>query len=413
MKPVAVRSHHSAYPLPSDHAPAGWVVIGPDHTYHKLDAVAAHVYVHADGTRDVPALAQSLVASGFVAADTNLVHEALDRLADFGLLEQRVAPPAGVSRRVLLQRLVGGTAVAALTAALAVPREADAATAGLCGAERDLIDEIAYLEAQAGAVADLLDTWADALDKDEKADPFYADALRKSEMDRKKHYQDYSVKLDDATDDLNACRLDRKVAKEETYKQQQQQKLKVRAQEADKKRQLQQEKFVAREDQMKNAEAQRKDAIATSKASEEQKKLAMDNSLNNQALRLERLKKQKAQGEDMKRQRLMRLDEQTAKKAANSEAKFISAEENVKLLSDAYVMRAEEAAQKQVGLTDYALTVAKEENQKAWEQAPALRKAEESAKEQAVKQTSADFQAKEQEQKKAAAIAQEQAMKVI
>ncbi len=412
MNPVALRSHHSAYPLPSDHAPGGWVVIGPEHTYHKLDAVAAHVYTHADGTRDVAALAQSLVTTGITDADENLVHEALDRLADFGLLEKRVAPPAGVSRRVLLQRLAGGTALAALTAALGVPRTADAATAGLCGAERDLIDEIAYLEAQEGAVADLLDTWADALDKDEKADPFYAEALRSKEMEHKKRQQDYSVKLDDATDDLNACRVDRKIAKEETYKQQQQLKLKVRAQEADKKRQQQQEKFVAREADVKNAEDTRKKAIDSSKASEEKQKLATEASLTHEAQRLDRLKKLKAQEEDAKRQRSMRLDEQTAKKLANSEAKFISAEEGAKVLSEAYVLRAEEAAQKQLGQTDYALTVAKEENQKAWDEAPVLRKAEESAKEQYKKGASADYLAKEQEQKKADAIAQEQATKV-
>ena len=387
IKPVVLRSQSSAYPLPSDHAPGGWVVVGLNHTYHKVDAVTGYVYAHADGTRTVAELAAGMHAAGVAAADVTLVHEALDRLADAGLLAERVAPPAGVSRRVLLQRLVGGSALAALTLALGHARSAEAAPADVCGAELNLINEIAYLEAQEAAVADLLDTWADALDKDPKADPFYADALRNKEEEHKKRQQQYSAKLDDATDDLNTCKLVKEKAQEEKAKQRIQAQLKKRAEEQDKKKQAADTRFAERTLDIQTAEDKRKDAVKAKTMGEEQAKLAIQESLTHEAQRMERLKKRAAQEQDQKKQQRLRTEEQQVKASDRADFKFMAAEETEKAYADAYVLRAVEAAQKSAGVTDYALAVAKEENEKAWAEAPALRKQEEAKKAAAQEET--------------------------
>ena len=78
-----------------------------------LDPVAACVFRHADGSRDVGQLLAEVQASVDPAADAERVWSTLDRLADAGLLVERVTPPAGRStldRRRLLRVGAAGTA---------------------------------------------------------------------------------------------------------------------------------------------------------------------------------------------------------------------------------------------------------------------------------------------------------------
>ena len=94
MKPISVRTDRIARPLG-----AGLVILGPNHRVDQLDAVAAWLWTRADGTLDVDQLLHGLRAHVDAEADRAMVFEALDRLADASLLEARVAPPSGHSRR--------------------------------------------------------------------------------------------------------------------------------------------------------------------------------------------------------------------------------------------------------------------------------------------------------------------------
>jgi hypothetical protein len=93
-------------------------------TLARLDRVGAVVWEMVDGATPVPAIARRASAQLDRAVSVEDVFKALDRLADAGLLERRVAPPAGLvaaprpsgelSRRSLLGRAAAGLAPAAL-----------------------------------------------------------------------------------------------------------------------------------------------------------------------------------------------------------------------------------------------------------------------------------------------------------
>lgn len=79
----------------------------------SLDPVAASVFTHADGSRDVTELVAVLRASVEPAASAELVWSTLDHLGDAGLLVGRVTPPGGASqvdRRSVLRKGAAGTA---------------------------------------------------------------------------------------------------------------------------------------------------------------------------------------------------------------------------------------------------------------------------------------------------------------
>ena len=79
----------------------------------SLDRVAACVFTHADGSRSVTDLVAELRVSVDPDATSELVWSTLDRLADAGLLVERVTPPGGISqlnRRSLLVKGAAGTA---------------------------------------------------------------------------------------------------------------------------------------------------------------------------------------------------------------------------------------------------------------------------------------------------------------
>lgn len=85
---------------------------------HSLNAAAAVVYEHADGTRSVDELAIVLGERLGVPRDGALVEVALRELQGAGLLEAPAVQVRGVSRRELVRRL--GIAAAALPIVVSV-----------------------------------------------------------------------------------------------------------------------------------------------------------------------------------------------------------------------------------------------------------------------------------------------------
>ena len=92
----------------------------------RLDPVAYHVWQLADGVTSVPGIVGAAQARLGRAVETEAVWSALDRLADFGLLAQRITPPAAggrMPRRGLLSLGIGGTVAAASAPAFAANEE--------------------------------------------------------------------------------------------------------------------------------------------------------------------------------------------------------------------------------------------------------------------------------------------------
>lgn len=91
---------------------------------HRLEPVAASIWRHADGTRTTAELGRLAEAELGTGVDELTVWEVLDALADAGLLERRVTPPAGegVSRRRFLHTAgAASVAVGAVTIGTAAP----------------------------------------------------------------------------------------------------------------------------------------------------------------------------------------------------------------------------------------------------------------------------------------------------
>jgi len=73
---------------------------------HSLNPVAAHVFAHADGTRDLAALAAAASADLGVPDELSIVEEALANLGTVELLDAGVpAPEKSIARREALKRL--------------------------------------------------------------------------------------------------------------------------------------------------------------------------------------------------------------------------------------------------------------------------------------------------------------------
>ncbi len=346
MKPIALRDSHRSRPLPSDHAPGGWVVVSPDHSYHKLDAVAGWVYSHADGSRDIAALTAGLRADVDANADAALVFEALDRLADAGLLQQRSAPPAALSRRVLLQRLVGGAALTALTAALTHAQTAQAATEGMCGAEKDLIDEIAYLQTTEGEVADALDAYVEKVDDDPKADEYFLKALIRQDEVVKARERDYADKLEDATLDLAECKAGPSDKHAKKALEQRATHYQQRRQEAQTKEQLAKQAYKVRVDDISDKESSHKAKIAASQQPEELQKELIAASLVRNERRHKAMTYRVKEESGQKEIRSLKIDENVAKKAQQIKQQMVDAAERSELLAEAYTLRAREEAEK-------------------------------------------------------------------
>jgi hypothetical protein len=96
------------------------------HRAHRLNAVAATVWRHCDGSRDVAAIAAVLRGSGGPSMTVEVVRYALAELGRARLLRAPVAGTA-LTRRELVQRVGRAAAVALpLVASITVPTAAQA-----------------------------------------------------------------------------------------------------------------------------------------------------------------------------------------------------------------------------------------------------------------------------------------------
>ncbi|MBT9555706.1 MAG: hypothetical protein IV100_06730 [Myxococcales bacterium] len=377
MKPVARRSGLVVRPAGSD-----LVTLAPDHVVHRLGPVAAWVYAHADGTRDVDALLIGLRAAVDGDADKALVFEALDRLSDAGLLEARVAPPAGLSRRGLITRLAGASALAALTAVVGLPFDALAAGPA-CGDDKALIDEIAWLEAQTSAVADFLDQWEEeyakagddtadaAAEEEQKAsyDSFYADELAAREDKYKAKEAEEKELLTDAEFDLAACKIEKKKVKAGEREMDAKAHYKKRADEMATKNNNQQAKIADRQEQLRDREMMSKERYrksaekaGTDQVALEARRKRQDEETQKQENLLERRSERAHKHYQAQAQRLEFKKEDQAKK---DDYRMVNAEETAKFQSQLYTEKASEEASKDAGVTDRALEIAQEETIKA------------------------------------------------
>lgn len=395
---------------------AGVLVVAPGHRIHQLDALCGAVLSLADGSRDLAALQVAAAAQVGHAVTSHEVAEALDRLADAGLLTARDTPPAGVSRRGMLQRLTGAAALAALLAVVK-PESAAAAEGGVCGEEKALMDEVAYLLAEQEGVAAILEDWVEAGWEEEKTDEFYLAELKISEMERKKKADYYDDQLDDLSGDLAACKFEQtaaglKKADEQRTKANVRQREKIelqykkRADEQAKKSQQLKERAakkkadeqVAKKDQLDKAKSD--EQLEQRRAEQEKKRQQMEERLDARVRQEEKLKA------DQQVQYKERLGGNMAKEAQlkkQQKERLASAEDRNKSWADAYEAKAREEAAKQDGATDQYLMLAQEESFKAMERSRAKEKDyknQQFASEQ--KEKDAAYQkAKEQEAKKA------------
>lgn len=433
MNPNARRDGLVARPLDGD-----LVLLGQDHDVHRLDAVTGWVWQHADGSKSPTALLAGLRAELHADADLELVFEALDRLADAGLLQERVAPPAGVTRRVTMQRLAGASALAALTAILARSPAADAAAGGggQCADDKAIIEEIAWLEATEAAVAELLEDWVEEADAKDDADDFYVAALDSREATRKKAAAELGEDLEEATDDLAACTLDAKKGighSEAKRKAQAKTLLKKRighAQERDQKATVRLKKRVesSLRHEAKAKQHIKKAAIHKSEsaggdtgngtteellaASRKREEAAKSHHEQNHKAQYKRSEESQKQAEAM-----------TESRVKSSETQYLHHEQREKRKAQWLKQTAEEQAAKGVAGSDYVLEQAQAEAIKAEQEAIEARKVEQTSKagqeqkakqaekEKAVEQKAKQAEAAKEEAYKAAEKKQEQDLK--
>jgi hypothetical protein len=135
MKPVARRDGLLTRELPDELL----VYERDEHRAHCLNRTAAAVFRHADGTRTVADLALLLAPEGDRAAGEAIVAEALDRLAEAGLLEGEPAA-TGWSRREMIRRVgIGAAILLPVVASIVAPTPAEAAAtcATTCASKPD------------------------------------------------------------------------------------------------------------------------------------------------------------------------------------------------------------------------------------------------------------------------------------
>lgn len=96
-------------------------------TAHALNAPAAFVWQHADGTRTVDEIASEMTREFGAPADTQVVWYALEQLKRRQLLEtQGSVPLQGMTRRQFLKRATAGAVLLAVVATIVAPTPAHA-----------------------------------------------------------------------------------------------------------------------------------------------------------------------------------------------------------------------------------------------------------------------------------------------
>ncbi len=101
------------------------------HKAHCLSRTAAFIWRHCDGQTSVARLAALLAQEVKGPVEPAVVWLALDRLGKARLLRERVAPPAGLSRREVMRKLalVGGlAALLPVVSSIVAPTAAQAAS---------------------------------------------------------------------------------------------------------------------------------------------------------------------------------------------------------------------------------------------------------------------------------------------
>ncbi|MCB9740024.1 MAG: hypothetical protein H6747_12230 [Deltaproteobacteria bacterium] len=410
MHPNARRDGIVARPLDGD-----LVLLGQDHDVHRLDAVTGWVWQHADGSKSPAALLTGLRAEVHADADLELVFEALDRLADAGLLQERVAPPAGVTRRVTMQRLAGASALAALTAILARSPAADAAAGGggQCADDKAIIEEIAWLEATEAAVAELLEDWVEEADAKDDADEYYVAALDAREVTRKKAAAELGDDLEEATDDLAACTLAAKKGiahSEAKRKAQAKTLLKKRighAQERDQKATVRLKKRVESslrheskaKHHIKKAAIHKSESAGGDTGAGTTEELLAASRKREQATKAHHEQNHKAAYKQSE-EGVKLAEASTESRIKSSETQYLHHEQREKRKAQWLKQTTEEQAAKGVAGSDYVLEQAQKEAMLAEQEAIEARKAEQKAKD-SEKQQAAEKKAKSVEQEKA------------
>lgn len=174
--PETRRAGLTAHPCGDD-----TLIITPEGAAHRLDAASAAVWRAADGTRSLDALLDRARAAQ-PQADRTLLFEILDHLTDAGLLETRLGPPAAMSRRVLVQRLAGASAAAALGIVVGAPRPAAAKG---CEARETVVATLKRLVDEQDAIGTELETMVRAEMDAEAPKPKQLEALSAREAEVK------------------------------------------------------------------------------------------------------------------------------------------------------------------------------------------------------------------------------------
>ena len=393
---------------------AGLIILGPDHLVLRLDARAAWLWQHADGSRDIEALFAGLRTAVDADASREDVFSGLDQLGDAGLLMSRAAPPASVTRRAMLERLGGASALTALLGLLGAATPAAAAAAdNSCQDDKEIIEEIAYLEAQERAVATLLDEWVDEATKAEEPDEFYIAALDARERDRKKSADAYGDDLDDATVDLAACKVGDDFAREAVRKK----KIEAAAVEAkirsEARAKHNNQRAKQQVDRSIQHEASRKKQIAT----EEKKKASVGAPVEGTEARMvesrhkERERKRHVDEQVDARvkaseQRAKAIEHRRTERDEKSHGRILSMERRFKLQAEAQTERKSEKAHKAMDGSSLTLALAEGDAAAAAKQAVLDRYAEQKAKQDSYAEQKAKQSSAEAEQKKSVAAEQ-------
>ena len=392
----------------------GLVVLSAGHVVHRLDVVTAWIWRHADGSRDIDALLAGLRAEANGEADRELVYEALDRLADASLLQERLGPPSGLSRRIALRRLAGAGAIAALTAVLGVPRSALGKEA-ICEDEQAILEAIVWLEAEEAAVAEILDEWVDDVISGDELDEAYLAELKLREQSWKKRADARESQREDAELDLSACALDAKKGPQLAAREKDRKKsFQHRAERLAARSKFAQERHRKRSQQHELQEQDQKTALQNKEKDHKGLPgkgvgLTAEEATQKQALSAARLKQRQKAEESRIKMRSTHLEQESKALELKRESamkkldqQLVQGEEKVKATTDAYSSKLQEAAAKSQGVQDRALEIAQEEALKASKAAEETVKV--SAKEQNQKLAAA-----EEKQKLTEAAAEEKA----
>ena len=103
---------------------------------HCLNRTSGFVWKHCDGSTSVEEIADLLGVEMQTTVDESVVRLALDQLARYDLLQERVAVPVvmpRISRRGLVRTLGTAAIVVPLITSIIAPTAAEAATMGACG----------------------------------------------------------------------------------------------------------------------------------------------------------------------------------------------------------------------------------------------------------------------------------------